>query len=73
MPSTTSPMPKRSTVIVASLATVMLVAGVAVTRFTGNDSPSGHPTDPQAAEPTPRPPVAGGSGQPLGRPARETG
>ena len=59
MPSTTSPMPKRSTVIVASLATVMLVAGVAVTRFTGNDSPSGHPTDPQvAAAPTPRPPVA---------------
>ena len=62
MPSTTSPMPKRSTVIVASVATVMLVAGVAVTRFTGNDSPSGHPTDPQvAAAPTPRPPVAEGT------------
>ena len=40
----------------------MLVAGVAVTRFTGNDSPSGHPTDPQvAAAPTPRPPVAEGT------------
>ncbi|HNA35479.1 MAG: hypothetical protein R2689_05450 [Microthrixaceae bacterium] len=62
MPSTTSPMPKRSTVIVASLATVILVAGVAVTRFSGNDSRSGHPTDPQAAaEPTPRPPVAEGT------------
>lgn len=57
----TSPMPKRSTVIAATVATVMLVVGVAVTRFTGNDSPPDD-TAPVAAavDATPRPPVAGG-------------
>ena len=61
MPAT-SPMPKRSTVIVATVATVMLVAGVAVARFTGNGNSSDN-TAPAAAtvDPTPRPPVADGT------------
>jgi len=58
----TSPMPKRSTVIAATVATVMLVAGIAVTRFTGNDARSDD-TAPVAAavDPTPRPPVVDGT------------
>ena len=58
----TSPMPKRSTIIAATVATVMLVVGIAVTRFTGNDT---NPDDtvPAAAavDPTPRPPVSDGT------------
>lgn len=64
MPAT-SPMPKRSTVIVATLATVMLVAGVAVTRFAGSGNRPDSSTDAQAtAEPTPRPSVADGTSGP---------
>lgn len=64
MPAT-SPMPKRSTVIVATLATVMLVAGVAVTRFAGSGNRPDSSTDVQAAaEPTPRPSVADGAAGP---------
>ena len=58
----TSPMPKRSTVIAATVTTAMLVVGIAVTRFTGNNT---HPDDtaPAAAavDPTPRPPVVDGT------------
>lgn len=64
MPAT-SPMPKRSTVIVATLATVMLVAGVAVTRFAGSGNRPDSSTEPQAtAEPTPRSSVADGTSGP---------
>lgn len=56
MPST-SPAPKRSTVVVAAVATVMLVAGIVFTRFFGDDSikPEEAPR-PIAAEPS-RPPA----------------
>jgi len=64
MPAT-SPMPKRSTAIVATLATVMLVAGVAVTRFAGSGNRPDRSPDAQAiAEPTPRPSVANGTSGP---------
>lgn len=46
MPAT-SPAPKRGTVIVASIATVMIVTGIVFTRFLGND-----PVEPEAG---PRP------------------
>lgn len=36
----TSPSPKRSTVVVAAVATVMLVAGIVFTRFLGGDGPT---------------------------------
>ena len=58
----TSPMPKRSTVIAATVATVMLIVGVAVTRFTGNDSRSDDTALAAAAvDAAPRPPVADGT------------
>jgi len=55
--ATTSPAPKRSTVVVASIATVMIVTGIVFTRFLGNDpvEPEERPR-PIVAEPT-RPPA----------------
>lgn len=56
--ATTSPAPKRSTVVIAALATLMLVGGVVVTRlFTGEQSPE---TDelPRSAATEPARPLA---------------
>lgn len=58
MPST-SPAPKRSTVVVAAVATVVLVAGIVFTRFFGDD-----PIEPEEA---PRPIAADPSRPPAPR------
>lgn len=53
----TSPAPKRSTVIVASVVTAMIVTGIVFTRFLGSDPTESEETPrPVAAEPT-RPPA----------------
>ena len=56
MPAT-SPAPKRSTVVLAGVASVVLVVGVVVTRFFGASTPAESSTPTEQAEPTPRPAV----------------
>lgn len=70
-----SPAPKRSTVVFAAIATVMLVAGVTVTRFVGGgDDRSEVPTATEAEDRAPRPSVpAGASGPSLERAGLDVG
>lgn len=73
MPAT-SPAPKRSTVVLAAIATVMLVAGVTVTRFFGGDDDRTEGTAAESQEPTPRPSVpAGATGPTLERAGLDVG
>jgi|APTNR8051073442_1049403.scaffolds.fasta_scaffold10611_3 hypothetical protein len=73
MPAT-SPAPKRGTVVLAAIATVMLVAGVTVTRFFGGGDDRTESTAAESQEPTPRPSApAGGSGPSLERAGLDVG
>jgi hypothetical protein len=74
MPAT-SPAPKRSTVVVAVVAAVMLVVGVTVTRFFGGgDNRAESRTAAESADPTPRPAVpAGATGPSMERAGLDVG
>lgn len=73
MPAT-SPAPKRGTVVLAVIATLMLVAGVTVTRFFGGGDDRTGSTAAESQEPTPRPSApAGGSGPSLERAGLDVG
>jgi hypothetical protein len=73
MPAT-SPAPKRGTVVLAAIATVMLVAGVTVTRFFGGGDDRIESTAAESQEPTPRhSEPAGGSGPSLERAGLDVG
>jgi hypothetical protein len=73
MPAT-SPAPKRSTVVLAAIATVMLVAGVTVSRFFGGGDDRTESTAAESQDPTPRPSVpAGASGPSLERAGLDVG
>jgi hypothetical protein len=73
MPAT-SPAPKRSTVVLAAIAAVMLVAGVTVTRFFGGGDDRTESTAAESQNPTPRPSVpAGASGPSLERAGLDVG
>ena len=74
MPAT-SPAPKRGTVVLAAIATVMLVAGVTVTRFFGGgDDQAGSPTTAESDERTSRPVApAGATGPTLERAGLDVG
>lgn len=73
MPAT-SPAPKRSTVVLAAIATVVLVAGVTVTRFFGGGDDRTESTAAESQESTPRPSApAGGSGPSLERAGLDVG
>lgn len=72
MPAT-SPAPTRGTVL-AAIATVMLVAGVTVTRFFGGGDDHAESTVAESQEPTPRPSApAGVSGPSLERAGLDVG
>ncbi len=64
MPATSSA-PKRSTVVLAAIATVMLVAGVTVTRFFGGGDDRTESTAAESQDPTPRPSVPAGASGPI--------
>lgn len=73
MPAT-SPAPKRSTVVLAAIATVMLVAGVTVTRFFGGGDDRTESTAAESQGSTSRPSApAGGSGPSLERAGLDVG
>lgn len=73
MPAT-SPAPRRRTVVLAAIATVMLVAGVTVTRFFGGGDDRTESTAVESQGPTPRPSApAGASGPSLERAGLDVG
>lgn len=73
MPAT-SPAPKRGTVVLAVIATVMLVAGVTVTRFVGGGDDRTESTAAEPQESTPRPSApAGATGPSLERAGLDVG
>ena len=73
MPAT-SPVPKRSTVVLAAVATAVLVVGVVTTRFFGDSAPAETATPTEQAEPTPRPaPPADHTGPTLERAGLDVG
>lgn len=73
MPAT-SPAPKRSTVLLAAVATAVLVVGVVITRFFGDSAPAETSTPTEQTEPTPRPaPPADHTGPTLERAGLDVG
>lgn len=73
MPAT-PPAPKRGTVVLAAIATVMLVAGVTVTRLFGGGDDRTESTAAESQEQTPRPSApVGGSGPSLERAGLDVG